>query len=88
MSKQITIPSEIEFVNLLEKAQKILEVKWENIKKDISQISPDEFEKQVADALNEAALGSEFENTIKLVTGHRFPDISIMDYYGVEDENE
>ena len=84
MSKQITIPSEIEFVNLLEKAQKILEVKWENIKKDISQISPDEFEKQVTEALNEAAQGSGFENTIKLVTGHKFPDISIMDYYGVE----
>jgi len=83
MAKRNITPSEIEFTNLLTKAQKILEVKWDS-KRDVSTISPDEFEKQVADALEEAAQGTDFENTIKLVTGHRFPDISVMDYYGVE----
>lgn len=84
MAKQKTTPSETEFTKLLARAQKILEGQWNILKKDVSTMSPEEFEKQVADALNEAAQGGNFENTIKLVTGHRFPDISIMDHYGVE----
>lgn len=84
MSEKINIPSESDFTELLSNAQKILEEKWQNIPEEVSQISPDEFEKQVAEALSTAALGTVFESTIQLVTGHKFPDISVMGHYGVE----
>ena len=59
-----------------------MEKKWRNV--NVPAISPEEFERQVAEALNHAAQGTAFESTIQLVTGHKFPDISVMDHYGIE----
>lgn len=38
----------------------------------------------VADIMSERAKGSPFENSIELISGHRFPDIIAKKYYGVE----
>lgn len=41
-------------------------------------------EKIVLQKLEESAKGTAFDNTIKLVSGHKFPDIVASRYYGVE----
>ncbi|MBQ4315022.1 MAG: hypothetical protein IJC21_06255 [Lentisphaeria bacterium] len=84
MNNNIIFPPESEFVKLLADAQTILENKWRNAQKDVSTMSPEEFENQVSEALDAAAKGTSFESTIELVTGHRFPDIEVMNHFGVE----
>lgn len=49
-----------------------------------SQRTPTEFEVDVCTAMEEEAEGTEFQNTITLISGNSFPDIKIDDYYGVE----
>ena len=46
--------------------------------------SPSDFEHDVHDALVASARNTQFENTIQLISGHAFPDISIAKFYGVE----
>lgn len=41
-------------------------------------------EADVCEALIEAAKGTPFENTIEVISGHKFPDIVAGRYYGVE----
>lgn len=41
-------------------------------------------EKEVKDALDHAAEGTNFEGTIEIISGQRFPDIVAAKYYGVE----
>lgn len=41
-------------------------------------------EKEVKDALDQAAKGTVFEGTIEIISGQRFPDIVAAKYYGVE----
>lgn len=41
-------------------------------------------ELEVKEALDIAAQGTEFENTIEIISGQRFPDIVAARYYGVE----
>lgn len=41
-------------------------------------------EKEVKVALDNAAIGTNFEGTIKIISGQRFPDIVAAKYYGVE----
>ncbi|MDO5147645.1 MAG: hypothetical protein Q4D60_11665, partial [Eubacteriales bacterium] len=41
-------------------------------------------EKEVKDALDHAAQGTNFEGTIEMIGGQRFPDIVAAKYYGVE----
>ncbi|OUO51981.1 hypothetical protein B5F76_08185 [Desulfovibrio sp. An276] len=43
-----------------------------------------DLEKDVAHALDISARGTPFENTIRLVSGHKFPDIVASGMYGVE----
>lgn len=43
-----------------------------------------EFEWDVYDALCQCAKGTDFESTIQLISGHKFPDIVIKRFYGVE----
>ena len=46
--------------------------------------SASEFEKDTFDALCECAKGTDFENTIVLISGIEFPDIVVRKFYGVE----
>ena len=41
-------------------------------------------EVEVKDVLDEVAKGTNFENTIEIISGQRFPDIVAAKYYGVE----
>jgi len=41
-------------------------------------------EPEVKAALDEAAVGTRFENTIEIVSGQKFPDIVAAKYYGIE----
>lgn len=41
-------------------------------------------EPEVKKAMDEAAIGTEFENTIEIISGQRFPDIVVAKYFGVE----
>lgn len=54
-----------------------------SIKRFLGQSSSD-FEKEVYGSLLISAKNTEFEGTMQLVTGHRFPDIVAKQYYGVE----
>ncbi|KQC09476.1 MAG: hypothetical protein APR62_14160 [Smithella sp. SDB] len=47
-------------------------------------LSFSDFEKEVYNSLLISSKSTEFEGTIQLVTGHRFPDIVAKQYYGVE----
>src|SRR3989338_10408595 len=46
--------------------------------------SSSDFEKEDYSSLLISAKNTEFEGTIQLVTGHRFPDIVAKQYFGVE----
>ncbi|MFC1485722.1 hypothetical protein ACFL55_01685 [Candidatus Latescibacterota bacterium] len=46
--------------------------------------SATEFEVDVFDAMCEEAKGTDFDRSIHLISGHRFPDIVINKYFGVE----
>ena len=46
--------------------------------------SANEFEKDVFKALCESAEGTDFDKSIRLISGHKFPDIVIKKFFGVE----
>jgi len=78
------IPQNKEFENLLASSQLILEEQNKNTPAYFSKRTPTEFEKDVHAAMCEASVGTSFENTLELVSGHRFPDIIVNNFYGVE----
>lgn len=44
----------------------------------------DSFEKDLFNFVNQAAKNTDFENTIHLISGHKFPDIVVKKYFGIE----
>lgn len=79
-----TDKSNSDFESLLSKAYNIIK---DAAKRDASyyiQRSAPDFEKDIFDSLSEAAKGTDFDKTIVLISGHKFPDIVIKKYYGVE----
>lgn len=46
--------------------------------------SGQKLEKEVKEALDHAAKGTNFEGTIQIISGQRFPDIVAAKYYGIE----
>lgn len=46
--------------------------------------SATEFERDIFCALCEAAKGTDFDKSIQLISGHKFPDIIVKEFYGVE----
>ena len=74
----------IQFEELLTTSQVRLEAKNKTDPTYFSKRSPTEFEMDVRDAMCEASKGTPFEGTLRLVSGHSFPDIVINDFYGVE----
>ncbi len=73
-----------QFEAILTDSQLILEKKNKADPIYFSKRTPTEFEVDVHDAMCTASVGTPFEGTLKLVSGHRFPDIVIDNYYGVE----
>lgn len=48
------------------------------------EISSSDFEKNVARRMEDSSIGTEFEGSIELVSGQKFPDIVAKKYFGVE----
>ena len=72
-----------DFERILERTKQLLEVDAQKINEIYLNISPSELEKKVFQKMCEASTGTQFENKIKLISGHAFPDI-VADIYGVE----
>jgi hypothetical protein len=73
-----------EFEALLSKANTSLERLSETNPNYFGARKPEEFEEDVCDALCDSSRGTEFENSIELISGHKFPDIVANEIYGVE----
>jgi hypothetical protein len=72
-----------DFERILERTKSLLEVDAQKRKIFYLNISPSELENEVFQKMCETALGTQFENKIKLISGHSFPDI-VADIFGVE----
>ena len=73
-----------EFEGLLSKSYDIIKNEAQ-IKSDyFIKRSATEFEKDVYSCLCEAAKNTDFDKTIELISGHKFPDIIIKKFYGIE----
>ena len=48
------------------------------------ELSGNKLENEVYDILNQVAKNTPFEGTIELISGQRFPDIIVHNYYGIE----
>lgn len=73
--------SDEEFIALLGKTKKYLLLKYSKKKPELTS---QEFEKDVHEAMLEVSRGTPFEGKISYHGAHAFPDISVGDYYGVE----
>jgi hypothetical protein len=74
-----------EFEGVLEKGRKLLTGDAEANVKNFMGESSSNFEEMVYEALKKSAIGTNFENYIEMVTGHKFPDIVFNNrFYGVE----
>ncbi|MEZ4605290.1 MAG: hypothetical protein R2880_10425 [Deinococcales bacterium] len=73
-----------EFEQLLALACEDIERQAEYKASYFSKRSATQFEKDVYDALCKLAKDSVFEGSIELVSGFRFPDITVKSFYGIE----
>lgn len=76
--------SHCEFEELLAKTYKIIANEARSNTRYFTQRNAFEFEEDLFDSMRAAATGTDFDSTISLVSGHKFPDIVAGRYYGVE----
>lgn len=72
------------FEEILNKAHLIINDESQNNPSVFHNKNANQFEIDVYDAMCEASKKSEFEKTIELISGHKFPDIIAKKFYGVE----
>jgi len=72
------------FVSLLNKGVGAIETEALKTPKRYCGLSSFEFEKEVYNAMLISSKKTEFEGTIQLMSGHKFPDIVAKKYYGAE----
>ncbi|MFA5647377.1 MAG: hypothetical protein WC951_03620 [Bacteroidales bacterium] len=77
-------PNRKEFDQLLNSTIEELNSQAKTTAKSISSLTGNKIEPLVKDVMSNLAIGSPFENSIKLIGGQRFPDIVAKKYYGVE----
>lgn len=73
-----------EFEALLSRSCKIIKNAINNNDSYFMRRSATELENDIFDSLCEAAKGTDFDRTIYLISGHKFPDIVVKKYFGVE----
>ncbi len=73
-----------DFESLLDDSHEVLVDQASTNPKYFINRTPSDFEKDVYESMCEAANGTDFENTIELIAGHKFPDIIANKFYGVE----
>lgn len=72
------------FESLLNGGINVIRSEAEKSSKRLCGQSSSDFEKEVYNSLLISAKNTEFEGTIQLITGYRFPDIVAKQYFGVE----
>lgn len=77
-------PSLQEFEDLCNRMCEILNLRAREEPEYYLSKGAQKLEPEVKKALDEAASGTNFENTIEIISGQRFPDIVAAKYYGVE----
>ena len=76
--------NKLDFERLLNDSHIAIEHAAQSNPKYFVQRSAIDFESDVFDSLCEAAKGTDFDKTIYLISGHKFPDIIVKKFYGVE----
>lgn len=79
-----TDKSKLDFEKLLNDSHLAIEHVAQNDPNYFFQRSATDFENDVFKSLCEAAKGTDFEKSIYLISGHKFPDIVVGRFYGVE----
>lgn len=79
-----TDKNSIEFEKILKESHSSIEHAAINDPKYFLKRTAVDFENDVYDSLCQAAKGTDFDKTIYLISGHKFPDIIVNKYYGVE----
>ncbi len=73
-----------DFEKLLTESHFMIEHAAKNDPNYFIQRTATDFETDVFDSLCAAAKGTDFDKTIHLISGHKFPDIVVRNFYGVE----
>jgi len=77
-------PHKSEFSALLNSTVEELNVHAKKAPKKIEQLRGNKLEPYVRDIMADLAVGSQFENSIVLIGGQKFPDIVAKKFYGIE----
>ena len=77
-------PTIEEFNKLLEDSINNLSAESKTKEEEYLKLLGTKFEDKVLDIMNENAKGTPFENSIKLISGQKFPDIIANKFFGVE----
>ena len=77
-------PNQSEFARLLNKTVSTLQSEAKQKPKAYLKLLGRDLESTVVDIMSDSARGTDFENTIELISGQKFPDIIAMRYFGVE----
>ena len=85
----MTLPNHIkkyaeEFKNLMGQVEKFLNNDARQRPQYYAQRGGNPLEDDVVYALNECAKGTVFQDTVEKISGQKFPDIVVADYYGIE----
>ncbi len=77
-------PHKNEFNTLLNSTIEELNAHAKKTPKKIEQLRGNKLEPYVRDVMTDLAIGSQFENSIELIGGQKFPDIIAKKFYGIE----
>jgi hypothetical protein len=79
-----SIPQKVEFEELIGRTVATLNSTAKKSASTISYLTGNKLEPYVRDVMSELAIGTVFENSIKLIGGQKFPDIVAKRYFGIE----
>lgn len=79
-----TDKDKLDFECLLNDSHLVIEHEAKADPKYFLQRTATDFEEDVFESLCQSAKGTDFDKTIHLISGHKFPDIVVGNYYGVE----
>lgn len=85
VKKRDTVKAHEAFACLMEKTERMMNDKAKASPDDFSKLSPSALESCSVDNIREACMDTPFRaDEVKLVSGHKFPDIVAEKYYGIE----
>jgi hypothetical protein len=78
------IPSKEQFLSLLDNTLSTLSIESKKNEKKYLELLGSKLEGVVVDVMRQNAFGTDFEGSIELISGQKFPDIIAKKYYGIE----